>query len=199
MEGWSSEPHILNFNWTFPTFDNNDVPSVIFIMEIFNLISDIYNMKWGIIWFLRWIPLTAAPLLIIMAVLFMVPGFWQYIASMWLSKRGRRIFNRWWVRIPPLGIGLMMLGWAVNVLSHLLSYFPLLIIGQKIADIGRSGTGQFGSAPYNDCKRKPDKIDGHDPSKCPGSNVFLNIRNAIRYPWFFGIEAMDFDSNYGNE
>ena len=85
-------------------------------------------MKWGIIWFLRWLMLPSPPILIITAVLFMVPGFWQYIASMWLSKRGRRIFNRWWVRIPPLGIGLMMIGWAVNVLSHLLSYFPPCII-----------------------------------------------------------------------
>ena len=79
-------------------------------------------MNIGIMWFLRWIPITAAPLLIFVAIAFMIPGFWQYIASMWLSKRGRKIFvNRWWLRIPPLGIGLMFLGWVVSVICHALS------------------------------------------------------------------------------
>ena len=118
-------------------------------------------MNIGIMWFLRWVPITAAPLLIFIAIGFMIPGFWQYIASMWLSKRGRKIFvNRWWLRIPPLGIGLMFLGWVVSVICHALSA----------------------------CLRGFDFL--LNLIKFP--NVFRGLRNAITYPWFLGMEAIDF-------
>lgn len=119
-------------------------------------------MNIGIMWFLRWVPITAAPLLIFIAIGFMIPGFWQYIASMWLSKRGRKIFvNRWWLRIAPFGIGFMFLGWLVSVLCHAISG---LLFG-------------FDSL-LNLIPNFP--------------KLFTNLRNAITYPWFFGMEAIDF-------
>ena len=118
-------------------------------------------MNIGIMWFLRWVPITAAPLLIFIAIGFMIPGFWQYIASMWLSKRGRKIFvNRWWLRIAPFGIAVMFLGWLISVLCHALSAclygFDFLL------------------------------------SLINFPNIFRGLRNAITYPWFFGMEAIDF-------
>lgn len=119
-------------------------------------------MNIGIMWFLRWIPITAAPLLIFIAIAFMIPGFWQYIASMWLSKRGRKIFvNRWWLRIPPLGIGLMFLGWVVSVICHALSA----------------------------CLNGLDTLFGIISTD---GNLFRGLQNAITYPWFLGMEAIDF-------
>ena len=119
-------------------------------------------MNIGIMWFLRWLPITAAPLLIFIAIGFMIPGFWQYIASMWLSKRGRKIFvNRWWLRIPPLGIGLMFLGWVVSVICHALS--GTLYLLDKLFEIIST--------------------DG---------NLFGFIREGLTYPWFLGMEAIDF-------
>jgi len=165
-------------------------------------------MNLGIIWFLRWFPITSAPFLIITAVLFAMPGMWEYIASMWLSKRGRKIFRMWWLRIPPIGLGLMLFGWFVHVLCNLIGYIFLWPL-QKLFDmlLGRNFSGY-----HTNCKQPPNKITGRDPIWCnknpdnwewsdylpgvrPGPSVFMGLRKALGSPWFLGIESIDFASD----
>lgn len=92
-------------------------------------------MNFGIMYFLRWIFLTNPPSAVILSIIFMIPGVWEYVASMWLSRRGRNIFKMWVLRIPPVGLGLVLLGWLVHMLCH--------IISALLYPLGFIGTGEF--------------------------------------------------------
>lgn len=86
-----------------------------------------------LVWVLRWIWFIP-PLIPITMILFWHPTMYKYILPLFVKKgsAGYNAFTPFWIRIPPIGLSLMAIGWLlsafVNALSTLIPFILWLMM-----------------------------------------------------------------------
>ena len=83
----------------------------------------------------RWatVPPLVMPVFIIASIAFMIPGGTEMIGGLCVHKEDLNKINSWWKYIPAINYTIVLLGWAINILGHLLAdlLWPLGIIDRK--------------------------------------------------------------------
>ena len=86
-----------------------------------------------LLWVVRWIYFIP-PVIPITMVLFWHPTMYKYILPLFVKQgtAGYNAFSPFWIRIPPIGLGLLAIGWllsaAVNALSTLIPFILWLLM-----------------------------------------------------------------------
>ena len=75
-----------------------------------------------LLWIVRWVYFIP-PVIPITMVLFWHPTMYKYILPLFLKRgsAGYNAFAPFWIRIPPIGIGLLVIGWLLSALANALS------------------------------------------------------------------------------
>ena len=99
------------------------------LMSAYNIYIYIYMSGLSpLAWILRWVLIIPYVLPITM-LLFWHPNFWESIAGLFIKEESRKMFRPFWVRIPPIGMPFMILGWLLNVVFNALSdLIPIIIV-----------------------------------------------------------------------
>tara|TARA_B100001094_G_C17917022_1_gene664053 strand:+ start:326 stop:790 length:465 start_codon:yes stop_codon:yes gene_type:complete len=73
-------------------------------------------------WILRWL-LFIPHFLPFTAILFWHPDYWQTILALFIRKNGRgwNFFKPFWVRIPGIGLALLIVAWLTTAIINALS------------------------------------------------------------------------------
>lgn len=77
-----------------------------------------------LLWVLRWV-FFIPPVIPITMILFWHPTVYKYILPLFVKKgsAGYNAFTPFWIRIPPIGIGLLALGWLLSAFVNALATF----------------------------------------------------------------------------
>ena len=88
-----------------------------------------------ILWMARWVtvPPLIMPVFIIASIAFMIPGGTNMVGGLWVHRKDLNKINSWWKYIPAINYTIVLLGWAINILGHILSdlLVPFRIIDSK--------------------------------------------------------------------
>ena len=82
----------------------------------------IYMALHPILWLARWATTPVLmPVFLITSIAFMIPSWYKTVGGLWVHHSEYDSLNSWWRYIPFISYVLVILGWLVNILGHIIA------------------------------------------------------------------------------